>query len=317
LQVISVLFLAISYFILSVYSNIYVIVIFGVFLAFFSSLRVTAFGLLVRDKTNNKSVSKNEGFVYTLLNIAWLVGPLVAGYILRVYGFGSVFLIASLFVLISLLIFYFFKIKDNRKSKNIDHHLLKIIFEFFSKKSRVFAYVLSGAVNLWWALIYIYIPVYIIESGYDGFLVGLFLSGIVVPLILFEYYFGELAGKKGFKKLFFIGFMFMAILVILCFFISNIYIMLSLLITASIGVSMIESTTEAYFFDIIKVKERDKYYGVYNTAVDVGNLVGILPAALILVFFPFKSIFLFFGLMMIIFSIISLKIKDAYEFRRS
>ena len=47
---------------------------------------------------------------------------------------------------------------------------------------------------------------------------GVFSAGITVPLILFDYIFGKIAGKSGFKKLFFIGFISLGIISILLFF---------------------------------------------------------------------------------------------------
>ncbi len=313
---ISLLFFAISYLLFSLYSNFYLVIILGAVLFIMGSLRITTFGILVRDKTSNKSVSKNEGFMYTLLNISWFVGPLIAGFVANKYGFQNVFFLSFLLVLVSILFFRGFKIKDNRKTKKIDSNIFRLIIDFFSKKDRVLSYVVSGAVNFWWVLIYIYIPIYIIEQGHGTFLVGLFLSAVIIPLIFLEYPFGKIAGKKGFKKLFFVGFLILAFICVLCFFVSNIYVLLFLLVLANVGISMIESTSEAYFFDIISKTQRDKYYGVYNTAVDVGTLLGTFPAALLLLFFSFKSIFVLFGFFMVLFALVSLKMREIYEFKR-
>lgn len=307
----------VSYLIFSIYSNFYLVVFLGIVLAIAVSLRVTVFGIIVRDKTKTKEVSKNEGLIYTLLNLAWLIGPLIAGYLAQKYGFKPVFLIAAITIFLSMLLFKFFKIKDHRNTKRTDHNIFKISIDFFKNKNRVKAYLVSGAVNFWWALIYIYIPIRIVELGLGNFIVGVFLAGVIVPLVLFEYYFGKLVGKKGFKKIFFLGFLILGFLSLLCFFLGNIYFILAALVLASIGISMLEPTTEAYFFDIIKKEQRDKYYGPYNTAIDIGYLFGALSPALILLIFPFKAIFVFFAIIMFFLSLFSLKIKEVFESRRN
>ena len=175
---------------------------------------------------------------------------------------------------------------------------------------------LHGAVNFWWALIYIYIPIYLVDNGYQNFLVGLFLSIIVLPLVFLESFFGKIASKKGFKKLFFIGYFIVGVLSFLSFFMPNIYYVLILLVLASVGVSMLEPTTEAYFFDIIKESQRDKYYGIYNTAVDTGHLLGTFSSAILLLFFPFKYIFILFAIVMFIMLFLSRQIKEVIEARR-
>lgn len=310
----SLVFFAVSYLLFSVYSNIYLVIILGVFISILTSWRITIFGLIVRDKTLDKDVSKNEGIIYSLLNSAWLVGPLIAGYFAKNYGFGSVFFISSLFILISIFAFFLFRIKDNRRTKKIDHHMVQVVFEFFEHKGRAMTYFFSIAVSFWWAFIYVYMPIYIINQGYSGILLGAFLAGITLPLIFFDYIFGKLAGKRGFKKLFFIGFISLGIISISCFFVSNIYLLLGLLILASVSVSMIEPTTDAYFLDIVEEEERDKYFGVYTTSSCIGTLFGSLYAAVILLILPFSSLFILYGIPLVIIAFLSLRVEENYEF---
>jgi MFS family permease len=316
LLVLCLLFFAVSYFLFSVYSNIYLVIILGALMAVASGFRITLNGLIVRDNSKPKEVSKNEGIIYTLLNLAWFVGPLIAGYLANIYGFNSVFFLAAVLVLISIFIFNFFKIKDKRKTKHVETNIFRLILNFFREKNRVLIYVISLSLPFWWTFIYVYMPIYIVSHGLSDLELGLFISGVTIPLIFGDYIFARIAGRSGFKKLFFIGFMSLGILAISLFFIPNIYIVLGILILAGISVSMIEPTTEAYFLDIVREEERDKYYGIYTTSSQLGGLIGALLAAVLLVFLPFKSLFLFFGIPMILLAFLALKIKDSYEFRK-
>ncbi|MCL5730457.1 MAG: MFS transporter, partial [Candidatus Pacearchaeota archaeon] len=270
------------------------------------------FGLILRDKTKDDSVSKNEGLMYALLNSAWLIGPLVAGYFAKNYGFGSVFFLSSVFIFISLFFFKTFRIKDGRRTREIDHHRLRIVTDFFRHKGRVFTYLLNTAVNFWWAFIYIYMPIYIVDNGHSEVVVGIFLAAVTLPLVFLDYLFGRVAGKSGFKKLFFIGFISLGVLAVICFFISDLYVILGLLVLASFSLSMIEPTADAYFFDIVEKEERDKYYGIYTTSINTGNLLGSLPAAALLLFLPFNSLFIFYGLPMIVLAFLALGIEDSF-----
>jgi len=317
LLVLSLLFFAVSYFIFAFYSNVYLVIILGTLIAIATSLRTTLNGLIVRDNSESQNVSKNEGFIYSLLNLAWFLGPLIAGYLAStIYGFKSVFLIASAILLLSILLFKLLKIKDDRKTKYLKENIFKLFINFFKDKNRVLIYILSLSVPFWWIFIYVYMPIYIVSHGLSEFVLGLFISGITVPLIFGDYIFARIAGKRGFKKLFFTGFISLGILAISLFFTSNIYIVLGLLILSGVSVSMIEPTIEAYFLDIVKEEERDKYYGIYTTSSQLGSLIGSLTAALLLIFQPFKSLFLLFGIPMILLAFIALKIKDSYEFKK-
>ena len=306
-----------SYILFSLLSDVYALAIIAVFLYFVGSIRLTTFGIMVRDMTENaSSVSKNEGLMYTFLNLAWLLGPLLAGFVAEQYGLNYVFLPAALFLLIALQLMRSFKIRDDRRAKRLDKNSLKVFREFFRKRDRVMNYLLSAAVTFWWALIYIYIPLHIVRSGLEEIFVGYFLFAAVLPLLLFEYHFGNVASKVGFKKIFKVAFISLAVICFIAFGFENIYIIMALMVFASVFLAMIEPTTESYFFDMISESQRDKFYGPYATAIDVGHYIGTASSALILSFLPFNYVFLLYGFVMLVFFFISFKIKNVIESRR-
>lgn len=312
----SLLVYIVSYLIFSIYSSIYIIIIIGGILSVIGSLRMSIFGIIIRDKSKDNAVSKNEGFIYSFLNLAWFIGPLIAGYISERMGFNFVFFFAALLVLVSATMFKIFNIKDNRVDKKIDYNTLKLFIDFFKDKDRGLVYLVSAATSFWWALIYIYMPLFIIENGFDDFIVGLFVSAVVVPLICCEYYFGKVAGMSGFKNLFFRGYFMLGFIAISCFILTNPAFVITIMILASFGIAMVEATQEAYLFDILKKDERDRFFVPYTTSTDTGHLAATLFLALILLFLPFKFIFLFSGIVMLITSFYSLKIKDVIENKR-
>lgn len=305
-----------SYFLFAVLHNIYIIIFLGAFISFMSTLKLTSFGIILRDKSKDKQVSKNIGLIYTFLNLSWLLGPLLAGFISGKYGVSKVFLLGALFQLMAFVLFARFRIKDNRIEKKIDKNPIKLPFEFFKNKNRMLVYMLSAGVSFWWALIYVYMPMHIVDSGLPDKMVGYFLFGIIVPLVLCEYLSGRMAAKKGFRKMFFTGYFFLSILSLICFFMTNIYYLLLVLILASIAVALVEPTTEAYFFDIITKKQRDKFYSQHNTALDVGNIIATFLSAVILLFLPFNYIFILFCVVTLLLALLSLKIKNIVESKR-
>ena len=293
-----------------------VVFLLGLLLVIVLAVNITSFGIIVRDSSRDNSVSKNEGLLYTALNTAWLIGPLLAGFIASRFGERSVFILAAILVGCSLIIFKRFSIKDSRTEKKADTNPIKIAKEFFSKKERRMAYILGTGVNFWFSLIYIYMPMHIIQSGINESYVSYFLFAVALPLIIFEYHFGKLAGKQGFKKVFFKGYSILFISALVAFFLSNTFLVMGILVLSSIGVAMVESTTEAYFFDVVNKSEQDKFYGPYNTAMDIGHLFATFLSAVILLFLPFKFIFLLFSLGMLIMIFVSFRIRNVIESRK-
>ena len=269
---------------------------------------------MIKDKSKKGKLSRNEGLLFTFTNIAFVIGPLLAGFVASKFGINSVFLFASAFVIFAFLILQIGGIKDNRKQKKADEGIIKNFHAFLKNKDRLLAYTLGGGVGFWWILGYLFIPLYIIRNGLDPLWVGYFLFAIPLPLILFEYKFSTLTNKHGFKKLFQFGFLIPAILALACFFVvDQVFVVLGLLVTASIGLAMLEPTVEAYFFKISSKKEEQRFYGPYNTKLEVFGLVGkVLPATLLL-FLPFKYIFLLFSAVMFLMFLASFKTKDVFE----
>ena len=86
-----------------------------------------------------------------------------------------------------------------------------------------------------------------------------------------------------------------------------------LLVLASFGMAMVEPTSEAYFFDILKKGDASRFYGPYNTRADVGGLLTRVLAIVSLLFLPFRFLFILFGIFMAIMAFFSFRMKDFIE----
>jgi MFS family permease len=307
---------AISYFLFAFVDDIFALIILGTLIYVIASARVSTIGIIMRNKSKDNEVSKNTGVMYTVFNFAWLVGPVVAGFVAQKIGIRFVFIIAGILVGISFILLKVLGLNDSGISKRPEKNVFKLTKEFFARKKFVLSYIIHGGVNFWWAFIYIYIPMFIVDSGRSDLVVGYFLAGVIAPLIFLEYPIGILASKFGFKKMFFRGFLIVAIAAGLCFLINDFYAILILLVLGSVGMAMLEPTTEAYFFDITTKSEKDKFYGVQNTTVDVNYAVSLFAVAMIIKFLPFKYSFIFISAVMLAFALISLRIKDVFEKKR-
>lgn len=312
----SLLMLALTYLLFALSRKFYIFVILAVVAILFHTLRITSFGIIMKDKSPKRKLSRNEGIIYTFMNIAWVIGPLVAGYLSDKYNMPVVFVVAAIFLFLAFISFRLSKINDSHITKKSDGNLIKNFFAFFRDRKRTLAYFIGGGASLWWAFIYIFVPLHIIRSGLQTLWVGYFLFAVAVPLILSEYIFSKMAGKIGFKKTFKMGFSIVTAISFICFFIGNIYVLLSLLVLGSFGMAMLEPTTQTYFLDILKKKDENRFYGPYNTTAEVYSFIGRISASVLLLFLPFKYLFLLFGIFMFLFFLLSHRIKNIIEERR-
>jgi MFS family permease len=318
LYMLSLIFIGITYIAFALSRSLFIFFVAAISLTIFTTLRINSFGIIVRDKSHRKNLSRNEGLLYTFFNAAWVVGPLISGFVSEQYGINFVFMLSSVFILLGLFLFKISGIRNANIKKKTNENIIKNFFAFFKSRDRFLAYVIGGGVNFWFILIYLYMPLYILQSGLTEIWIGYFLFAAAIPTILLEFPMAKLAGRVGFKRIFKTGFLILAFSSIACFFVGNIYIIMAILVFAAIGISMIEPTTEAYFFDILKTKsEESRYYGPYNTTIDVNNFVGKMLAGVILIFLPLKFIFIFFSIFMFAYFVVSCRIKDVQEWRRN
>ncbi len=291
--------------------NFYMFIFLGVLLVASYAIRANASGILLKDNSKKKELAKNEGLIYTFLNLGWIIGPLIGAYIASKYSVYSVFIASSLFIFVALFVFSFSKFKEDRVRLVEHKDVFRNLLNYFRNKKRIIAYIIGGSATGWWILIYLFMPLFIINSGFGAKTIGLFLFLITIPLILLEYRFGKLTQRYGYRKMFLIGSLIVFVFSVLSFFTVNIYYIFSFLILASFGMALLEPTSDAYFLSIISRKEIDRFLGPYNTSKEIFQIIGKFLPSLALLFLPFKSVFLIFALFTLMVFLASLHIgKD-------
>jgi MFS family permease len=310
-----------TYMLFALISDFFIFLLLAITVTLLYVLRMTSFGIIVRDASSERDLVKNEGLIYTFFNIAWVLGPLLAGFLLAKFGntegITFVFVSASVFILLAFFVFKISNIKNKNVLKKPDKKVLNNFISFFKQRDRVFAYALGGGVHLWFCFLYIFVPLHMVRSGLPEAYVGYFLFAAAIPWILFEYYFSKRAFEIGFKKIFKIGFLIIAFCSLACFFLTNIYIILGILILASMGIAMVEPVAEAYFFDVLRTKKEElRFYNPYSTTVDSAHFLGRVSSTIILFFLPFRFLFLLFAGFMLGLFLLSSNIKNVIESRK-
>jgi MFS family permease len=307
----SLLFAIIAYSLIALFPNLILFLALTIGLTIFAVYQFECSMIIFRDNTKTKELNKQEGLLFSILNVGWLVGPLIAGFIIAKFSLNSVFFATAVFLFIALTLFKFLAIAPvKKKRKEIDGHLLKNIRDFFKDKKIHLPYIMATGIEVWWALIYIYVPIFMVKQGVAESYVGLFLSAIVLPLILIDYPIGRLSEKKGFRFFFATGYGSLAVISCIVFFFSGeIFAQLFLLVVASIFVGFIEPLQDTFFFKNVKSSEEEKYYPFQGTAPAIGGFIGKVSIAALLLFLPDSAAFLLIAGFMTIFFLIALRIK--------
>ncbi|USN95129.1 MAG: MFS transporter [Candidatus Nomurabacteria bacterium] len=268
--------------------------------------------IFVERFTNKKEEGKTRGLFLTVLNLAWLSGPLVAGTIISKNGFSSVSQITALSLIIVATIFSF-TVRDFKDPYYRGIKIKETIKNILGKKDILLISFSNLLLQIFYAVTVIYIPIYLnthIGMGWKE--IGLILTVMLVPFVLLDYPLGKLSDTKlGEKELLFVGFMFISVSTL---FISTIHTneilpWMIVLFSGRIGASIVEAMNEIYFFKKIDIREAG-LISVFRGASPLGYLIGPLFGAFFISFFSIQSVFVSLGIITLAGLVISLLIND-------
>lgn len=281
--------------------------------AFFTLLIGIILSLYIRDSASQCNLGATEGRYYLYANIGWLIGPLLGGYISSTFSYDAVFLLsASLYILAFLLFLY----HERKGHPHITHgyHEFSLrgfsrnIKDFFAKPQRRLAYLVAFGMNTWWAIRGIYIPLFIIANGLSERYVGLVVAGGVLPLVALEQRAGILSDKKGLRPLIIAGFWGIAATTLL-FNLPSLTFVLFLMAAINSFAALIEPLQETFLFLETPKRDDDRFYGVYNTAEPLANIVAPLLAASFFIIGGFAGVWIGAAMLMATFGLFSLYIR--------
>lgn len=237
--------------------------------------------LFINDFINKTDLEKARSSFNFNFSLGWIVGPLAGGYIATNYGNRIIFIFTSILFLFSFFLFLRLPIHDKvinktkKKAKKINYFkLLKI---YFSKKDFLIAYLIFFGCGITGAVKGLYYPLGLKEVGFSKELIGYAMSGTSVTFVLLGSFFVRLAEKVGEKSMFIISFSLIGIFYLLFNYFTSYnrfdcYLLLALMIIGTIPIVAVVVIKDNYFFDLVKPSEKDKMFGIYNTAKPLSNV---------------------------------------------
>ncbi len=162
-----------------------------------------------------------------------------------------------------------------------------------------------------WAIIYF--PLYLateIGLGWDD--IGKIIAVGLFAFVLIEYPAGRLADKHiGEKELMALGFVIIALSSASISFLNTTDILLWMIVIfmTRVGASLIEVTTESYFFKQVKGND-SSLISTFRLTRPIANLCGAIIGSLSLLFLPFNLIFVILGLILVTGAFVTTRLTD-------
>jgi MFS family permease len=285
------------------------------FIIYLIALPTISFGfdILLESTTADEGKTGEIRTTYlTLGNITLILSTLLVAWILTDGDYYKVYLISLLFI-----IPLYFVIKKNfryYKDGEALHIKIKETIQFYLKdKDLLNVFSVHSILQIFYAYMVIYLPIYL--SKYIGFSwseIGLMFTIMLLPFVFLELPVGWLADKKwGEKEMMTVGLALMGIFTLIIAFISvqNFILWTAVLFMTRVGASMVEATSDSYFFKKVNKNDTDTI-AFYRLGGPGSYIIAPIVATLSFQFLAYSHIFIILGALIIFGCHYSLALND-------
>jgi len=238
--------------------NIYLLPLFFIVHFILQVLLNISLNVFIESFSAHAKIGSIRGLYLSTFNLGILVSPLIAGFILSISSFSTLYTVSAL-VLLPYLYFLFKYLNHIKEPAYHEINLLDAARKVFKNKNLRAALIGEFAVQSFYAVMIIYSPLYLVSLGVPlTSYLGIILPLALLPLVLLPYELGYLADKKfGEKEMLIIGMLILVVTSFLCVIVqtNDIRIWALILIVSRIGASFVETMSFSYYFKKVDAED--------------------------------------------------------------
>lgn len=268
--------------------------------------------IILESYSTDKQSGRIRGLHLMIMNVGFLLGPLLSTHILEKYGFSALFFVS---MLINMFIFIIAILSLRKTSYDFRGQLTikDLMKKIFVNRDLMNIYAVAFYLEFFYALMTIYTPLYLLDRGLGWDQIGIIFTIMLLPFVLIEYPAGILADKKdGFeKKLIVAALCIMAVSTLSIFFIqgNHIWIWAAVLFVTRIGAALLELLRDSYFYKKIDGRDVD-IISFFRTARPVSYVVGAVVSAIAVAIGGVASVFIIIAIAALLIIIPALRLSD-------
>lgn len=259
--------------------------------------------IFIEHFSDKKNIGKVHGIYLTVYNIAWMISPLITGQLASEgRGYIPVYTFALITALITMIGFILWvpSFRDASYTKVPFFQAYKFIRE---KHHLASINIINFILQFFFVWMVIYTPIYLVEHlGFTWENIGIMFTWMLAPFVVIPLALGIIIDKYKFHKrtILAIGTVIMSLSTIAITFIDIKSIMFWALILCitRVGASMVETVAEMYFFTHVR-EEDSELLSIYRDMSPLSYLIAPLLGTAILLFFPFKYLFIILGVIVL------------------
>ena len=250
--------------------------------------------IFLEEQSKDNRTGEIRGVYLSLFNIGIALGPLVLAMLAEESTLKPVYIAATLLLIPPILLSLFSFRSKTPKWHNLHHPRTLLPFKLWWRTKNVRRATLARlSLETFFAFMVIYTPIYLHNTlGFDWSVLGIMFTIMLLPFVLLQWPVGELADRfVGEKEFMIIGFLVMG--TALCFMpylAAQVAIWTAVLFISRVGASIIEVTTESYFFKHVDAGDAG-LISIFRLARPISIVLGTVIGTLALSFISFNQIF--------------------------
>ncbi|MEI7426199.1 MAG: MFS transporter [Candidatus Moraniibacteriota bacterium] len=263
----------------------------------FSGLEWVSLDTILESFSCDKESGRIRGKHLTILNAGFLLGPFVSTRLLERFNFSGIFVFLLVF---NILVFFYalIKLRDTNDKPQSNISVLDLLKKVYKRKNVLAIYYISFVLEFFFALMIIYMPIYLLDLGLNWNQIGIIFSVMLLPFVFLQYPMGFLADKKrGEKNLLIFALLIMAISSVVVYLTNSpsVLIWSFVMLGTRIGAAMVEILRDSYFYKRIDGDDVD-LIGFFRTAMPIGYILAASFSFGIMLFLPLPAMFILLAL---------------------
>jgi len=274
--------------------------------------------IFIEHFSDQEKTGKTRGLYLTIINIAWMLSPLIAAYLItKEGGYKAIYILAFITVVVMTIGLLFsvktFQDRTYRKTPFLE------TFRYLKKNRHMFAItMINFLLQFFFAWMVVYTPIYLYEHiGFGWGQIGIMFSIMLAPFVFLGLPVGILIDKYHVRKrlLLVIGFIILIISTLFIPFITsmNVIVWALVLFMTRVGASIVETAGEIYFFSHTTDEDAD-LLSIYRDMYPIAYIIAPIVATLVFLVFPFKYLFVVLGIIMLAGFYFIPKLKHNHEY---
>lgn len=256
--------------------------------------------IVLKSHSSDGKTGHIRGTFFTLLNLAVLCGPFIAGRLLVDSHFQDVYIFAAAMLLPAIYILAF--MLPEYSEPKYDHSTFGASLRMIWREKNILSVFLGYfLLQFFYAWMVIYMPIYLYQHIGFSFaqILGFMMPIVLLPFVLFDFLFGIFADTKHDEKRgIMLGFFIMGTATISLVFLNptSIFVWTAILFITRVGAAMVEIMSESYFYRHTSTRHAEIISDWRNVSPTAYIIAPISATILLSVFhLPLQYLFLVLG----------------------